>query len=80
MRSKVSAKGQTVIPREIRTALGITPKTVLHWKLEDGVITVHPLPEDPVRASFGVLRGKGTFEEFMEHRKRERAREVAEDA
>lgn len=71
--SRVSAKGQTTIPREIREQFGITPHTRLSWSTEGGIITVVPMPEDPVEASFGILKGKGfTFEDFMEERQRER--------
>jgi bifunctional DNA-binding transcriptional regulator/antitoxin component of YhaV-PrlF toxin-antitoxin module len=83
MQSKVSVRGQTVIPREIRKALGITPKSTLRWKIEDGVMLVYHIPADPVWASIGILKGKWTFEEFLkernEERAQERARELAEE-
>ena len=58
-KSKVSVRGQTVIPQEIREKLGIEPNTELAWSLRDGVVVVVPLPKDPLRASLGVLQGKG---------------------
>lgn len=79
MRSMVSVRGQTVIPHEIRKTLGITSNTVLRWQIEDGVILVRPVPADPVRASLGALRGKGTFQEFLKERVAERARELARE-
>ena len=78
MKSKVSVKGQTVIPREIRDALGITNETFLDWRLEDGAVVVFPIPADPVRASLGALVGKGTFDQYMEERRRELEREGLE--
>jgi len=57
--------------------LGISSNTVLRWKIEDGVILVHPVPPDPVRAALGALRGKGSSEEFLQERGKERAREMA---
>jgi AbrB family looped-hinge helix DNA binding protein len=75
MKSKVSVRGQTVIPKEIREALGIKPNTKLYWKLQDGVATVRPLPDDPVAASIGILKGKFSFEDFLRERNEERARE-----
>jgi bifunctional DNA-binding transcriptional regulator/antitoxin component of YhaV-PrlF toxin-antitoxin module len=77
MQSKVSVRGQTVIPVEIRKALNITPDTVLRWEIENGVVLVYPLPKDPVRASLGILKGKGTFEGFLRDRTEERARELS---
>ncbi|HZA23855.1 MAG TPA: AbrB/MazE/SpoVT family DNA-binding domain-containing protein [Dehalococcoidia bacterium] len=79
MQSKVSVRGQTVIPGEIRKALDITPDTVLRWEIEDGVVLVYPVPKDPVRAALGVLKGKETFERFIRDRVEERARELGRE-
>lgn len=78
--SRVSVRGQTVIPQEIREQLGIKPKTMLAWSAHDGVITVIPLPEDPIEASFGMLGGRGyTLEDFLEERRSERDLERKQD-
>ncbi len=79
MESKVSVRGQTVIPKEIRKALGITENSRLYWKIQDGVIQVLPLPADPVQASLGLLRGKGTFGEFLQGRNEERHKELVKE-
>lgn len=75
MESKVSVRGQTVIPNEIRKAMGITRNSTLHWEIQDGVIMVYPIPRDPVRASLGILQGKGSLEEFLRERRQERTKE-----
>ncbi len=76
MKSKVSVRGQTVIPKELRKALGITTETTLDWNLKNGYIVVYPIPKDPVAASVGILRGKGpTVADLLEERRRERERE-----
>lgn len=73
MQSTVSVRGQTVIPRHIREALGITPNTRLEWTIKDGVIIVQPVPLDPVGVSIGILRGRGlSTADLLEERKRER--------
>ncbi len=79
MQSKVSVRGQTVIPRAIRKAFGITENSLLDWKVQDGLILVYPLPTDPVQASLGVLRGKGTFEEFLRERNEGRNKELKKE-
>lgn len=79
MQSKVSVRGQTVIPGEIRKALNITPDTILRWEIEDGVMLVYPLPKDPVRAALGILRSRETFGEFIRDRAEERARELGRE-
>ena len=76
----VSVRGQTVIPQEIREQLGIRPKSKLVWSAQDGVITVIPIPEDPIEASFGMLAGTGyTLEDFVAERRQERALERKQD-
>ncbi|MEA3459993.1 MAG: AbrB/MazE/SpoVT family DNA-binding domain-containing protein [Chloroflexota bacterium] len=76
MRTTVSVRGQTVIPRPIREALGITPATQLEWRVKDGVILAFPIPSDPVRAAVGVLKGRGpTTEELLAERKMQREKE-----
>jgi AbrB family looped-hinge helix DNA binding protein len=75
MQSKVSVRGQTVIPREIRKLLGIVPNSLLCWEVDDGVIKVYPVPADPVRASLGLLKGRSSLAQFLDRRDEERAAE-----
>jgi AbrB family looped-hinge helix DNA binding protein len=85
MQSIVSVKGQTVIPKEVREALGIKEGTKLTWYVKPHSATVFVVPEDPVRAAMGILKDSPlTFEDFMrdrnEERKRERLRELEEES
>jgi AbrB family looped-hinge helix DNA binding protein len=76
MRSTVSVRWQTVIPQEIREALGIEPKSKLEWEVKDGYILVHPMPADPVRAARGLFKEKGpTVEDLLTERRNERDRD-----
>ena len=80
MKSTVSIRGQTVVPREIREKMGIEPQSKLEWQIVDGQIIVTPIPPDPVRASVGLLKGKGlTTEDLLAERKKERQREQDEE-
>ena len=79
MQTRVSVRGQTVIPSKIRKSLGITTNTLLHWKVRNGVINVYPVPSDPVGASRGILRGRWSYDEFIRDRNRERAKELAQE-
>jgi AbrB family looped-hinge helix DNA binding protein len=73
MQTTVSVRGQTVIPRHIREALGITPTTRLEWKVKNSVIIVLPLPSDPVQSAVGILEGRGpTTSELLAERKADR--------
>jgi AbrB family looped-hinge helix DNA binding protein len=71
--TKVSVRGQTVIPQEIREEFGIKANSRLAWSSRNGVIIVVPIPEDPVEAAFGVLAGRGfTLRDFLEERQKDR--------
>jgi AbrB family looped-hinge helix DNA binding protein len=76
MKSTVSVKGQTVVPKEIREALHLKPGTVLTWTLKDGSISVRPLPDDPIGYSMGALKHviSGT-KELLEERRADREKE-----
>lgn len=76
MNSVVSSKGQTVIPHEIREALGITAGTRLHWFLKGKKVSFFVVPDDPVAAAMGLLKDSGyTFDDFMRERNEERRQE-----
>jgi len=74
MLSKISVRWQTVIPREIREAMGIEPEGSLDWEIKDGVIHVYPIPADPVAAVMGMFRDDSFSwnDELLEDRRRDR--------
>jgi bifunctional DNA-binding transcriptional regulator/antitoxin component of YhaV-PrlF toxin-antitoxin module len=73
MQSKVSVRGQTVIPQELREQLGIKPETKISWWARDGVLLGVPIPDDPIAASRGMLKGSGLkFQDFIAERNKER--------
>ena len=76
--SVVSVRGQTVIPKELREELGIEPGTRLRWTSRNGILTVIPASNDPVRALRGVLKGKGSTEDLLAERRTERDKEERE--
>ena len=79
--SKVYQRGQTVVPKRIREALAIEEGARLRWEVRQGVIYVIPIPREPVRASIGLLKGKGlTFSQFLKERQEERRREREREA
>lgn len=68
--TRVSAKGQTVIPRGIRRLLDIGPGSRLRWEVQGQVILVHPVSQDPLGASIGMLEGLGLgLPDFLEGRR-----------
>ena len=79
--SKIYERGQTVVPKRIREALAIEEGSRLRWEVRQGVIYVIPIPREPVRASIGLLKGKGlTFSQFLRERQEERRLEREREA
>ena len=68
--AKTSSKGQIVIPKELRDHLGITPGTLVQLTLAKGQIEVRPLPDDPIAALRGSLKGRPSLANKLikEHR------------
>jgi AbrB family looped-hinge helix DNA binding protein len=79
--SSVYARGQTVVPKKVREALGIEYGTRLHWEIREGAVNVIPMPQNPVQASIGLLKGKAfTLAHFLQERAAERSQERAREA
>jgi AbrB family looped-hinge helix DNA binding protein len=73
IKTTVSSRGQTVIPRAIREQMGIESQTKLEWWIENNLIVVRPIPADPVRAAVGLLKGRGpTTDDLLAERRQER--------
>jgi AbrB family looped-hinge helix DNA binding protein len=73
---KTSSKGQIVIPVEIRKKLGIEPGQKVNLTLVDGKAVITPLPEDPIKALRGALKGVPSMTKaLLEDRKKEIERE-----
>ena len=55
MRSTITARGQTVIPSEIRQYFHLSPSDRLEWIVDGSLNRVIPVKSDPVEA----FRGRG---------------------
>ena len=58
LKTKVTQRGQTVVPAEIRKQFGIDADSSLLWTTDGNVITVVPAPEDPIRSLRGYSAGR----------------------
>ena len=73
---KTSSKGQIVIPAEIRKKLGIRPGQKVAFRLVEDKAVIEPLPEDPIKALRGILKGKPSMTKaLLRDRKEEIKRE-----
>jgi len=73
--SKVTTKGQIVIPKKIREKYGIYPATSIKWiEKKEGILMV-PDTEDPIIAARGMLKGSGVLKAYLKEKKKERKME-----
>ena len=76
-----SARGQIVIPRDIRRRLKITAGSKLLLKVVGDQVIMEPLPDDPIAAFCGVFRkGDSLTGALIEQRRHETDREDAKIA
>jgi AbrB family looped-hinge helix DNA binding protein len=79
---KTSAKGQIVIPAEIREQIGLKPGgKVLVTLGSHNTVIVEPVPDDPIAAACGFLpEGPSLTAALLQERQDERQREEAHRA
>ncbi|BBO72959.1 hypothetical protein DSCW_03760 [Desulfosarcina widdelii] len=69
LKSKVTSKGQIVIPKEIRSKYGITKATVIHWiQRGEGVLMI-PDSEDSIIAAKGMIAKSGSLDKLLQDRR-----------
>lgn len=78
---KTSAKGQVVIPAEIRKRAGLHSGDKVSVQEQDGVIIITPVAKDPIKSLRGILKGQPSLiGALMKSREEERRREAEETA
>jgi len=75
MNTLVSARGQTVVPSEIRHKYGLGENSRLAWIDEGTSLRVLPLGRDVGKHGIGIAKGLGLTNSLLKMRKEERARE-----
>lgn len=79
--AKVSAKGWVVIPKDLREKYGLKKGTRVQVVDYGKVLTLVPIPEDPVEALHGMFEdGSSLTADLLAERAREREREDKIDA
>ena len=67
-----SAKGQVVIPKKEREAIGIKPGSKVIVKAAKDHIEIHPVPDDPVEYYCGIFKeGTSLTDALLRERKEE---------
>ncbi len=73
--SKVTSKGQVVIPKRLRKKYGIRPTTAIRWIEKDQGILMVPESEDPIVATRGMLKDSGILKAYLKEKRLEKQRE-----
>ena len=59
MKTVITSKYQTTIPKAIRDRLGLSVKDVLEWKTENGRIVLFPLKQEFLKYRNAIRIGRG---------------------
>jgi len=70
--TKISSKGQVVVPKEVRAKLKIKPGTFFHVQVEKNTILLTPMKKRPIERLYGRFAGEKVLDEL----EREHAREI----
>ena len=74
-KSRVTSKGQIVIPKKLREKYAIAPAMTIRWiPKEDGLLMV-PERGDAVKAARGMLKGSGLLKTYLKEKELEKRRE-----
>ena len=77
MLARLSSKGQLVIPKAVREALGIRAGTEFYVELREGKIVLEPITASPVDALYGKYVGAGLLRDLEVEHQQELRREEA---
>ena len=73
--AKTTEKGHVIIPAALRKKYGIKKGTkVAISEGEENVILIKPIPDDPIEASRGILKGKTSLVKALLRDRKEEAK------
>ena len=74
--SRVTSKGQIVIPKKLREKYAIAPTMRIRWiPKEEGLLMV-PETQDAIKAARGMLPGSGLMKTYLKEKNLEKLREA----
>ena len=62
---RVSPKGYILIPKKLRKRYGVKPGSKVQLMEDAGRLIVKPVPEDPIEAACGFLKGDFSLTEDL---------------
>jgi bifunctional DNA-binding transcriptional regulator/antitoxin component of YhaV-PrlF toxin-antitoxin module len=73
--SRVTSKGQVVIPKKLREKYDIVPAITIRWiPKKEGLLMV-PETGDVIKAARGMLKGSNLLKAYLKEKKLEKQRE-----
>lgn len=73
--TKISTKGQVVVPKEVRAKLKIKPGTFFHVQVEKNNIILTPMKKKPIDRLYGRFAG----EKILDELEREHTTEIEDE-
>jgi bifunctional DNA-binding transcriptional regulator/antitoxin component of YhaV-PrlF toxin-antitoxin module len=74
-KSRVTSKGQIVIPKRLREKYAIAPTMTIRWiPKEEGLLMV-PEMDDVIKAARGMLKGSGLLKTYLKEKQLEKRKE-----
>ncbi len=73
--SKITSKGQVVIPKKLRDKYRLNSASVVRWVEKEQGILMIPESEDPITAARGMLKGSGVLKAYLKQKEIEKQME-----
>jgi AbrB family looped-hinge helix DNA binding protein len=73
--SKVTSKGQIVIPKHIRAKYGIKTSTIIRWIPRDDGLLMVPDSPDPIYKARGLFKKAGLLKKLMNDKNLDKKKE-----
>jgi AbrB family looped-hinge helix DNA binding protein len=73
MKSTITAKFQTTIPKDVRERLKLSVHDAVDWKIEEGKVVVYPVRKDFLQHRNRIKVGEGDIRADIEQARASRA-------
>jgi len=67
MKSRVTSKFQTTVPKAIRDHLGLEMQDILEWKLENGKVTIYSVKQNFLKHQNSIQVGPGDIDRDIQN-------------
>jgi AbrB family looped-hinge helix DNA binding protein len=74
--SRVTSKGQIVIPKKLREKYAIAPTMRIRWIAKEEGLLMVPETQDAIKAARGMLPGSGLMKTYLKEKNLEKLREA----